>query len=61
VVSGDSLSKIASEFHIPGGWQALWAYQLDPKNNPASQIATLKSRGPNLLFAGETIRIPAHT
>jgi LysM repeat protein len=60
VQHGDTLSKIAAANNIPGGWQALWAYQLDPRNNPPQQIATLKARGPNLLFAGETIRIPAH-
>jgi cytoskeletal protein RodZ len=58
VVHGDSLSKIAAKYHVPGGREALWKYNTTPGNRPASSIATLKKRGPNLLFAGETILIP---
>lgn len=56
VVAGDSLSKIAAQYKVPGGWQALFAYNTDPKNNAAA--ATFKRQGPNLLYAGQTIHIP---
>lgn len=60
VQSGDTLTSIATKARVPGGAAALWAYQLDPKNNSAQQIATLRQRGPSSLFPGETIRIPPH-
>ena len=56
VMPGDSLSKIAAQYKVPGGWQALFAYNTDPKNNAAA--ATFKRQGPNLLYAGQTIHIP---
>jgi nucleoid-associated protein YgaU len=59
--AGDTLSSIAAKYKIPGGWQALWAYNLNPANNSAQQIATLKQRGPNLIYSGETIRVPEYS
>lgn len=56
VVHGDTLSSIAARYHTT--WQALWAYNTTPGNRPASTIATLKQRGPNLIYAGEEILIP---
>lgn len=56
VKHGDTLSAIAKRNGTT--WQALWEYNTTPGNRPASTIATLKKRGPNLLFAGETILIP---
>lgn len=56
VVHGDTLSAIASRYHTTVA--KLWTYNTTPGNRPASTIATLKSRGQNLLFAGETILIP---
>jgi LysM repeat protein len=56
VVHGDNLSTIAARYHTT--WQSLWSYNTAPGNRPASTIATLLQRGPNLLYAGETILIP---
>lgn len=58
VQHGDSLSSIASKYHVQGGWQTLWDYNTTPGNRPEATIATLKQRGPNTLFAGEKILIP---
>ena len=56
VKSGDTLAAIAKRYHTT--WQSLWSYNTTPGNRPASTIATLKQRGPSLLYAGETILIP---
>jgi LysM repeat protein len=56
VVHGDTLSSIASRYHTTV--DKLWTYNTTPGVRPADTIATLKSRGKNLLFAGETILIP---
>lgn len=56
VVSGDTLSSIAAKYGTT--WQTLWAYNTTPGNRPAQTIAILKQRGPNLIYAGETILIP---
>lgn len=53
---GDTLSKIASAYHIRGGWQALYAYNTNPQYNAA--WATFKRQGPNLLYSGQTIHVP---
>lgn len=62
VLPGDSLSSIAAKYHVPGGWQALYAYNIGTgpgtANRSASDIQTLKSRGPNLIYSNETIFIP---
>lgn len=63
VVHGDSLSSIAAKHKNPATgkpftWQELWTFNTTPGNRPASTISTLKQRGPNTLFAGETILIP---
>lgn len=56
VVHNDTLSAIAKKYHTTVA--ALWAFNTTPGNRPAATIATLKSRGQNLLYAGETILIP---
>lgn len=56
VVHGDTLSSIAARYHTTAA--KLWAYNTTAGNRPAATIATLKKRGPNLLYAGETILIP---
>jgi nucleoid-associated protein YgaU len=56
VQHGDTLSSIAKKYGTT--WQALWTYNTTAGNRPADTIKTLKSRGPNLLYAGETILIP---
>jgi LysM domain-containing protein len=53
---GDTLSKIASMYHVPGGWQALYAYNTNPQYNSA--WATFKRQGPNLIYSGQTIHVP---
>lgn len=57
VKSGDTLSSIAKRYGTT--WQSLWSYNTTSGNRPADTIKTLKSRGPNLLYAGETILIPS--
>ncbi len=56
VVSGDTLAAIAAKYHTSAA--DLWTYNTTPGVRPASTIATLKSRGEDLLYAGETILIP---
>lgn len=56
VKSGDTLSSIAKKYGTT--WQALWTYNTTSGNRPADTIKTLKSRGPDLLYSGETILIP---
>lgn len=53
---GDTLSSIAAKHHT--SWQALWTYNTTAGNRPPETIATLKKRGPNLLYANELILIP---
>lgn len=56
VKSGDTLSSIAKKYGTT--WQALWTFNTTKGNRPDSTIATLKKRGPNLLYSGETILVP---
>lgn len=56
VKSGDTLSSIAKKYGTT--WQKLWAYNTKAGVRPADTIKTLKARGPNLLYSGETILIP---
>lgn len=56
VKHGDTLSAIAKKYHTTAA--ALYKYNTTPGNRPAATIATLKKRGPNLLYANETILIP---
>lgn len=58
VQHGDTLDSIAQRFHVPGGGDALFAYNTTPGNRPAKTIATLKARGKNLIYANEEIDIP---
>ena len=57
VQSGNTLSGIAARFGET--WQQVWAYNLAPGVRPAATQATLRSRGPNLLYANEEIDIPS--
>jgi LysM repeat protein len=57
VTKGETLSSIAAKYGTT--WQAIWAYNTSAASGrPASTIATLKKRGPNLLEVGEEILIP---
>lgn len=56
VKHNDTLSAIAKAHHTT--WQELWTYNTTPGNRPANTIKTLKERGPNQIYAGETILIP---
>jgi LysM repeat protein len=56
VKHNDTLSAIAKKHHTTTA--ALWTFNITPGNRPANTIKTLKARGPNLLYAGETILIP---
>lgn len=56
VKKGDTLSGIAKKYGTT--WQALFKYNTTKGVRPDSTIATLKKRGPNLLYSGETILIP---
>lgn len=56
VKPGDTLSGIAAKYGTT--WQALWAYNTTTGVRPAATIATLKKRGPNLLYSNELILVP---
>ena len=56
VKRGDNLSTIAEKYKTTAA--KLFTYNTTPGVRPASTIATLKSRGPSLVYAGETILIP---
>lgn len=56
VKHGDTLSAIAKKYKTTVA--ALWTYNTTPGVRPAATIKTLKARGQNLLYAGETILIP---
>lgn len=57
VKKGDTLSGIASKYKTT--WQDLWKFNTTAGVRPAETIATLKKRGPNLLYSGEKILIPS--
>lgn len=65
VVSGDSYSKIASEYHVPNqgstpAWEVLYNYNIGPSSpHSAAARAELQKQGQNLLYAGQTVYIPA--
>lgn len=59
VLPGDSYSKIASEYHLPGGWQELYAYNTNPSYNSA--YAVFRRQGPNLLYSNQTIHVPVYS
>lgn len=54
VKRGDTLSSIAKKYKT--SWQTIWNFNL--KYRSPATIATLKARGPNLIFAGQTFWIP---
>ncbi len=56
VVGGDTLSSIAAKYGE--SWQEVYNYNLKPGVRPAATQATLRSRGPNLIFSNEQIDIP---
>lgn len=56
VKSGDNLTTIAKKYGTTAA--ALFTYNTTPGVRPAATIATLKKRGPSLLYSGETILIP---
>lgn len=63
VKTGDNLSKIAAKYTNPKTGKKftadeLFAYNTTPGVRPAATITTLKKRGKNLLYGGETILIP---
>jgi nucleoid-associated protein YgaU len=58
VQHNDTLSSLATKYHVAGGWETLWKYNTTKGNRPADTIAELIKRGPNLLYSGETILIP---
>ena len=57
VVTGDNLTTIAKKYGTTAA--SLFAYNTTPGVRPAATIATLKQRGPNLIYAGEKILIPS--
>jgi LysM repeat protein len=56
----DTLSGIASHYGMT--WQQLFSFNTSTgskgANRPASTIATLKKRGPNLVYNGTTFYVP---
>ncbi|PCN47750.1 transglycosylase [Curtobacterium sp. 'Ferrero'] len=47
IVSGETLDSIATKLHIDGGWNELWA----------ANTSTIDD--PNLIYAGQTLQLPA--
>jgi len=62
VKPGDTLAKIASAYHVNGGAQALYQFNIGSgpgsANRSAKDVATLKQRGPDLIYSNEVIYIP---
>lgn len=56
VVHGDTLSSIAKRYGTTA--DKIWQYNTTPGNRNAEAIATLRSRGPNLIYAGTKFLIP---
>lgn len=56
VKHNDTLTSIGRKYGF--SWQELYKYNTTPGVRDASTEATLKKRGPNLLYAGEKILIP---
>lgn len=56
VKHGDTLGGIAKRYKTTTA--KLWTYNTTPGNRSAATIKTLKARGEDLLYAGETILIP---
>ena len=58
VKSGDTFSSIAAAHGYKAGGNALWVYNYTDSPHTASAKATIKKRGPNLIYAGETVYVP---
>jgi hypothetical protein len=62
VKPGDNLTTIARDFKVfqtsPNPGVALYNYQLTPGLRPPETQATLRQRGPNLIYPNEEIYIP---
>jgi nucleoid-associated protein YgaU len=56
VVAGDTLTSIAARHKTTAA--ALYTYNTTPGVRSAADIATIKRRGPDLIYPGETILIP---
>lgn len=56
VQPGDNLSSIAAKFGTT--WQNLYTYNTTPGNRSAASEQTIESRGPNLIYSGESILVP---
>lgn len=56
VKRGDSISSIAKRYGF--SWQQVYKYNTTAGVRTADAIKTLKSRGPNKIYAGEKIYIP---
>lgn len=58
VKPGDTLSGIAAKYHVAGGANALYQYQIGPSPHSAQAKAEIRQRGKNLIFPNELIYIP---
>lgn len=58
VKPGDTLSGIAAKYHVPGGANALYQYQIGPSPHSAQAKAVIRQRGKNLIYSNELIYIP---
>jgi LysM repeat protein len=56
VQHNDTLSAIAARYGTTA--DKIWQYNTTPGNRNAEAIATLRSRGPNLIYAGTKFLIP---
>lgn len=65
VVTGDSYSKIAAEYHVPNqgatpAWEVLYNYNIGPSSpHSPSARAELQHQGKDLIYPGQTVYIPA--
>lgn len=56
---GDNYSKVAAKYKTGLSGEQLYSYQFSKEaGRTASALAVLKSRGPNLIYAGTTIAVP---
>lgn len=56
VQHGDTLSSIAARYGTTA--DKIFQYNTTPGNRNATAIATIRQRGPNLIYAGESFLIP---
>jgi hypothetical protein len=54
---GDTLQSVAQRTGVPA--ETIWAYNTTPGNRPADDVNSLRQRGPNVIYPGESLLVPA--